>query len=72
MSVGMCIFLGVKVRIVGHQANASEAPILVLAPHSSIFDFLPLMALGAPTIVAKKSLAENYLFGSERPKTFHF
>jgi len=63
----MWLFLGVRVKVVGRQAKPSEAPILVLAPHSSIFDFLPLLAMGAPTVVAKKSLVENLFIGSEQP-----
>ena len=49
----MYVCLGFIVRIDGEQAKSSEAPILVVAPHSSFFDSLPVVLMGAPSVVAK-------------------
>lgn len=41
------------VPVKGQRAESREAPILVVAPHSSMFDALPIVVMGAPSIVAK-------------------
>jgi len=54
-------FYWVKKR--GRQASRDEAPILVVAPHSSFFDAFPLTLCGSPSIVAKTSVAGVPFFG---------
>ncbi|XP_045112206.1 lysophosphatidylcholine acyltransferase 1-like isoform X2 [Portunus trituberculatus] len=41
------------VQVKGQQAHPKEAPILAVAPHSSYFDALPIVVMGAPSVVAK-------------------
>lgn len=52
------------VTVKGKQATAKEAPVLALAPHSSYFDALPVVYLGAPSIVAKGDTEQIPFFGS--------
>lgn len=40
------------VPVKGKQLTRKEAPIFILAPHSSFFDALPAVVLGAPSIVS--------------------
>ncbi|KAM7346917.1 lysophosphatidylcholine acyltransferase isoform 1-T4 [Cochliomyia hominivorax] len=47
----------------GERANAKEAPILVVAPHSSYVDSIIVAAIGPPAIVAKKETSEIPLLG---------
>ncbi|XP_046993402.1 lysophosphatidylcholine acyltransferase isoform X1 [Schistocerca americana] len=51
------------VTVKGKQATAKEAPVLALAPHSSYFDALPVVYLGAPSIVAKGETGHLPFFG---------
>jgi lysophosphatidylcholine acyltransferase/lyso-PAF acetyltransferase len=41
-----------------------QAPVLVMAPHTSFYDALPFTMLGAPSIVAKKQVIKAPMFGS--------
>ncbi|KAK4309180.1 hypothetical protein Pmani_019176 [Petrolisthes manimaculis] len=41
------------VHVKGHPALRVDAPILAVAPHSSFFDVLLIVVMGAPSIVAK-------------------
>lgn len=52
------------VTVKGKQASSKEAPILAVAPHSSYFDALSVVYLGAPTIVAKGETGYLPFFGS--------
>ena len=45
------------VRHKGRRADCSEAPILVLAPHSSFYDSLVFLSLGMPSVVGKTETA---------------
>lgn len=47
----------------GERATAKEAPILVVAPHSSYVDSMFVAATGPPAIVAKKETSEIPLLG---------
>ncbi|CAB3381568.1 Hypothetical predicted protein [Cloeon dipterum] len=51
------------VKVKGRQATQREAPVLILAPHSSFFDALPVVLLGSPSIVAKAETANIPFFG---------
>uniref|UniRef100_A0A915L9V0 EF-hand domain-containing protein n=1 Tax=Romanomermis culicivorax TaxID=13658 RepID=A0A915L9V0_ROMCU len=55
---------GFRVTVRGKRAAPWEAPILVLAPHSSFYDALPHCMIGAPSVVAKKSLFRIPFIGS--------
>ncbi|XP_042870223.1 lysophosphatidylcholine acyltransferase-like isoform X2 [Penaeus japonicus] len=50
------------VQVKGHQAHPKEAPILAVAPHSSYFDALPVIVMGAPSVVAKGEVAQVPFF----------
>ncbi|PSN47347.1 hypothetical protein C0J52_06559 [Blattella germanica] len=52
------------VTVRGKQASAKDAPILALAPHSTYFDALPVVFLGAPSVVAKGETGHLPFFGS--------
>ncbi|CAH8870361.1 unnamed protein product [Trichobilharzia szidati] len=47
----------------GTRASRKEAPILVVAPHSSFFDSLVVVALGMPSVVGKTESAESFVGG---------
>ena len=47
----MCV--GFVVRVKGQQASSKDAPILVVAPHSTFFDALAVAVMWAPSVVAK-------------------
>ena len=47
----MCV--GFVVRVKGEQVSPKDAPILVVAPHSTFFDALAVAVMGAPSVVAK-------------------
>lgn len=55
------------VKIIGKRASAKEAPIIVVAPHSSFFDSLVAVLFGPPSVVAKAETACLPFFGSECP-----
>ncbi|KAK7862613.1 hypothetical protein R5R35_005649 [Gryllus longicercus] len=52
-----------RVRVKGRRAAAAEAPVLALAPHSSFCDALPVVCLGAPSVVAKAETGKLPFFG---------
>ncbi|XP_030381302.1 lysophosphatidylcholine acyltransferase [Scaptodrosophila lebanonensis] len=51
------------VNMKGSPATAKEAPILVVAPHSSYVDSILVVASGPPSIVAKRETADIPLLG---------
>ncbi|XP_039498359.1 lysophosphatidylcholine acyltransferase [Drosophila santomea] len=51
------------VTMKGRAATAKEAPILVVAPHSSYVDSILVVASGPPSIVAKRETADIPLLG---------
>lgn len=54
-----------RIKTIGQQASAKEAPIVVVAPHSSFFDSLVALITGPPSVVAKAETASLPFFGSE-------
>ncbi|XP_065575073.1 lysophosphatidylcholine acyltransferase-like [Artemia franciscana] len=61
--VGLFYCSGFRVRVKGRQAMTREAPILVLAPHSSVYDALLVFFLGSPSIVAKEEVKKLPFIG---------
>lgn len=55
---------GFRLKVTGRRCNRSEAPIIVLAPHSSFFDALTMVYMNGPSIVAKGETALIPFFGS--------
>ncbi|XP_067639418.1 lysophosphatidylcholine acyltransferase [Eurosta solidaginis] len=51
------------VKTVGQRASPKEAPILVVAPHSSYVDSIIVVTAGPPSIVAKRETADIPLLG---------
>jgi len=51
------------VNVTGKQAPPQEAPILVVAPHSSFWDAFVLTMLGSPSVVAKLESKDMLFFG---------
>lgn len=49
----------------GERAKAKEAPILVVAPHSSYVDSIIIASTSPPAIVAKRETSEIPLLGSK-------
>lgn len=60
----MYICVGFIVRVKGEQARAGEAPILVVAPHSTFFDSLAVVLMGAPSVVAKAETTSIPFWGA--------
>lgn len=58
-----------SVKINGTRASGNEAPILVVAPHSSLFDPIAIIFLGPPSVVAKAETASTPIFGSKYLQT---
>lgn len=58
----VCGFFHVK--IIGKQASPDEARILAVAPHSSFFDALAVIIMGAPSVVAKAETSAIPFWGS--------
>ncbi|KOB77070.1 Lysophosphatidylcholine acyltransferase 2 [Operophtera brumata] len=55
-----------RVKILGKQntpANPRDAPVLVMAPHSSFFDAISIVWLGGPSVVAKADTARLPFIG---------
>lgn len=52
------------VTVRGKQASAKDAPLLVVAPHSTYFDALPVVLMGGPSVVAKGETGHLPFFGS--------
>jgi len=55
---------GFILRIKGNQASSREAPILVVAPHSTFFDSLAVCVTGGPSVVAKAETSSIPFWGS--------
>ncbi|XP_018425085.1 PREDICTED: lysophosphatidylcholine acyltransferase 2 [Nanorana parkeri] len=56
--------MGFHVRITGKPANFSESPIFVVAPHSSFFDGIAVIASGMPSTVSREENIAVPIFGS--------
>ncbi|KAK2913220.1 hypothetical protein Q8A67_001619 [Cirrhinus molitorella] len=55
-------FLWIKVK--GRQAGLKEAPVLVVAPHSSFLDMLVLCATGLPVVVSRSENCKLPVIGA--------
>ncbi|XP_055911894.1 lysophosphatidylcholine acyltransferase [Eupeodes corollae] len=51
------------IKFIGKQASQKEAPILVVAPHSSYVDSIIVVVTGPTSIVAKKETSETPILG---------
>lgn len=60
-----CGFYKVNIIQIGDIEKEKDAPIYVFAPHTSLFDILAGVALGAPSSVAKADIVNIPLFGSK-------
>ncbi|CAH8578742.1 unnamed protein product [Schistosoma turkestanicum] len=65
MSARFVFFIGGFhwIKFQGVRASRKEAPILVIAPHSSFLDALVVVVLGLPSIVGKTESAESFVGG---------
>ena len=52
------------IKTKGKIASRREAPMIVMSPHSSFFDALPVIYHGAPSVVAKGELGNVPIWGS--------
>ncbi|XP_054728941.1 lysophosphatidylcholine acyltransferase [Anastrepha obliqua] len=52
-----------NVKLTGQRASPKQAPIMVVAPHSSYVDSIIVVATGPPSIVAKRETADIPLLG---------
>lgn len=55
---------GMKIVVRGKQASRSEAPILVLAPHSTFIDGGIVYVTGFPSIIVRRESGLNPFIGS--------
>ncbi len=46
-------FIGLRVRVIGRQASRKEAPILVIAPHSTFLDTFVAVWTGFPSLIVR-------------------
>jgi len=60
----MYICIGFIVKVKGEQSSSKEAPLLVVAPHSTFFDSLPVVLMLAPSVVAKAETTEIPFWGA--------
>ncbi|XP_050300293.1 lysophosphatidylcholine acyltransferase isoform X1 [Anthonomus grandis grandis] len=60
-----CIYTlgGVKLKVIGRPSSSDEAPLVVLAPHSSFMDSIAMVYMGGPSIVARGETASIPFFG---------
>ncbi|XP_024083513.1 lysophosphatidylcholine acyltransferase 1 isoform X2 [Cimex lectularius] len=58
-----CACGGMSIVVKGKQADRSEAPILVIAPHSSFLDAVILYVTGFPTVICRKESGTNPWLG---------
>lgn len=55
-----------RVRVLGRHhlpSSPRDAPVVVMAPHSSFFDAIAIVCLGAPSVVAKADTARLPFIG---------
>lgn len=53
------------VKLTGERASPKQAPIMVVAPHSSYVDSIIVVTTGPPSIVAKRETSDIPLLGSK-------
>lgn len=65
--LGRALFfsMGFIVTVKGKVANAVEAPIFVVAPHSTFFDGIACVIAGLPSMVSRNENAQAPLVGSK-------
>lgn len=61
----MFISMGFVVSVKGKMASAVEAPIFVVAPHSTFFDGIACVVAGLPSIVSRNENMQVPLIGSK-------
>uniref|UniRef100_A0A8C6YGY2 Lysophosphatidylcholine acyltransferase 2 n=1 Tax=Naja naja TaxID=35670 RepID=A0A8C6YGY2_NAJNA len=68
--IGLLIFgralffaMGFQIKVKGKVASPQEAPILVVAPHSSFFDSIVCAVAGLPSVVSKEENVWVPIFG---------
>ena len=54
-----------RVVTIGERASSKDAPILVIAPHSSYFDSIAVAVLKMTSIVIKSAAADIPVYGSK-------
>uniref|UniRef100_A0A098LZR5 CG32699-PA n=1 Tax=Hypsiglena sp. JMG-2014 TaxID=1550645 RepID=A0A098LZR5_9SAUR len=69
-NIGLLVFgralffaMGFQVKVKGKVASPQEAPILVVAPHSSFFDSIVCAVAGLPSVVSKEENVWVPIFG---------
>jgi len=64
-ALGRMYFFGFGFRVVlrGRQVTSAEAPILVVAPHSSFFDAIVCIVAGLPSTVSRSETLSTPIFG---------
>ncbi|KAL2088392.1 hypothetical protein ACEWY4_015291 [Coilia grayii] len=64
-ALGRMYFFGLGFRVVlrGRQVSSAEAPILVVAPHSSFFDAIVCIIAGLPSTVSRSETLSTPIFG---------
>lgn len=72
----MFFSMGFVVTVKGKIATPLEAPIFVVAPHSTFFDGIACVAAGLPSIVSRNENVQVPLIGSkysvrQQRKCFH-
>ena len=55
----------------GRPADAKDAPIIIAAPHSSMFDVFAVGLYDIPTFVAREDMRNVFLFGREYKLLYH-
>lgn len=55
---------GMHIRVKGRQAARAEAPILVIAPHSTFLDAVIVYVAGFPSIIVRRESGMNPWLGS--------
>jgi len=63
MSLSLKLAGGFVVKQKGYRASVHDAPILVLAPHSSFLDYIALTSLKSIAIMDKNRLYDNAFMG---------
>lgn len=55
---------GMHIEVKGRQVHRAEAPILVIAPHSTFLDAVIVYVTGFPSIIVRRESGMNPWFGS--------
>lgn len=61
----MFFSMGFRVTVKGKVASPLEAPIFVVAPHSTFFDGIACVVAGLPSLVSRNENAQTPLVGSK-------